>query len=92
MNEQVGRRLKGLDEMPVPRRRSSSTSTRLCAHVGYALCLALAVSITAAHVAMWSSPHAARLFGELVAQCGFLWSTGYSYTAFGYRSLPTHPQ
>ena len=71
------RRLKGLDEMPVAPKRSSSSSTRLGAHVGYALCLALAVSTTAAHVAIWSSPHAARLFSELVVQCAFLSSTGY---------------
>ena len=71
------RRLKGLDEMPVARKRTPSSSSRLGAHVGYALCLALAVSTTAAHVAIWSSTHAERLFSELVAQCPFLSSTGH---------------
>ena len=71
------RRLKGLDEMPAARKRNSPQSSRLSTNLGCTLSLALAVSTTAAHIAIWSSSHAARLFGELVARCPFLSSTGY---------------
>ena len=72
------RRLKGLDEMPAARKRiSSPSSSRLGATLGYALCLALAVSTTAAHIAVWSSERAARLFNDLVFQCPYLSSTDH---------------
>lgn len=63
--------------MPVRSRTSRRSFPPLGAVLGFALSLALTVSATLAHAAIWTSSSGARLFAELVSQCPFLISTGY---------------